>query len=117
MRRRLKLPAEERVEDCAQLEQIAQAAESGAVSDVVIAFQCIGTAIAPVGPRGRNERAAAIRQDNENQQHAASLDAADHAERLAMEGVPPAGDCHLIGNIAEMGSLSCLPSTGSTTTC
>ena len=112
VRRRLKLPAEERVEDCAQLEQIAHSAERDAV-DIVVVLRGIGAGCTPVGPRGRNERAAAIRQDDEHKHHAASLDAADHGQRLAFEGVPPADDRHLIGNILEMGSLSCLPSTTS----
>ena len=66
--------------------------------------RCVG--IAPVGPRGRNERSAAVRQDDENEQHAASLDAADHCQRLALERVALADDGYLIRDIAEMGSLS-----------
>ena len=106
-------PAQESVEDRAQLEQITEIAERGAVVEIVIAWRCVGAGIAPVGPRGRNERPAAIRQDDQHEHHAASLEAADHGQRLAFEGVPPTGDRHLIGNILEMGSLSCLPSTRS----
>jgi hypothetical protein len=78
------------------------------VVDIVIARRCVG--MAPVGPRRGNERSAAVRQDDEREQHAASLDGLDHAESLAFEGVAPPDNGHLGRNIAEMGSLSCLPS-------
>jgi hypothetical protein len=84
------------------------------VVDIVIARRCV--AAAPVGPRGGNERSAAIRQDDEHEQHAASLDAADRRQRLALERVALTSDGDLSRNIAEMGSLSCLPSTPSTIT-
>jgi hypothetical protein len=106
--RRLDVPAQESVDDLAKLEQITELAERGCVVDIVIAQRCVG--IAPVGPRGRNERSAAVRQDDEHEQHAASLDAADHRQRLALERVALADNGYLIRDIAEMGSLSCLPS-------
>jgi hypothetical protein len=84
------------------------------VVDSVVARGCVS--IAPIGPRGRNERSAAVRQDDEHEQNAASLDAADHRQRLALERVALADDGYLIRDIAEMGSVSPLPSTGSTTT-
>ena len=109
MLRRLELPAQESVEDRAQLEQIAQAAEGVPVAEIVVALRCVGAGIAPVGPCGWNERAAAVRQDNKNEQYAASLDAADHRQRLAFEGMAPARDGYLIRIIAEAGSVSPLP--------
>jgi hypothetical protein len=113
--RRLGRSAQESVDDLAQSEQITELAERGCAVDIVIAQRCVGVSIAPVGPRGRNERSAAVRQDDEHEQHAASLDAADHRQGLALERVALADNGYLTRNIAEMGSLSCLPSTTSTT--
>jgi hypothetical protein len=56
---------------------------------------------------------AAIWQDDEDEQHAASLNAADHGQLLALECVTLPDDRHTIRMIAEMGSLSPLPSTNS----
>ena len=106
--RRLGMSAQESVDDLAKLEQITELAERRCVDDIVIAERCVG--IAPVGPRGGNERSATVRQDDEHEQHAASLDAADHRQRLALERMALADDGYLIRDIAEMGSLSCLPS-------
>jgi hypothetical protein len=107
--RRLNVPAQESVDDLAKLEQITELAERGWGVDIVIA-PCVGVSIAPVGPRGRNERSAAVRQDDEHEQHAASLDAADHRKCLAFERVALADNGYLSRRIAEMGSLSCLRS-------
>ena len=116
MWRRLKLPAQESVDDATQLEQIAELAERRFVLDIVVALRSVGASIAPVGPCGWNERSAAVRQDNKNEQYAASLDAADHRQRLAFEGLAPARDGYLIRIIAEAGSVSPLPSTRSAMT-
>jgi hypothetical protein len=48
--RRLNMPAQESVDDLAQLEQIIELAERECVVDIVIARRYVG--IAPVGPRG-----------------------------------------------------------------
>jgi len=109
--RRLGRSAQESVDDLAKLEQITELAERGCVVDIVIAQRCFAIGIVPVGPRGRNERSAAVRQDDEHEQHAASLDAADHRQRLALERVALANNGYVIRDIAETGSLSCLPST------
>jgi len=106
--RRLDVPAQESVDDLAKPEQITELAQRGCVVDIVIAQRGVG--IAPVRPGGRNERSAAVRQDDEHEQHAASLDAADHRQCLALERVALADNGYLIRDIAEMGSLSCLPS-------
>jgi len=74
--RRLGMPAQESVDDLAKLEQITELAERRCAVHIVFARRCVG--IAPVGPRGGNERSAAVRQDDEREQNAASLDAADH---------------------------------------
>jgi hypothetical protein len=102
----------------AQLEQIGKTAKR-AKRRVVVgqSSRAVGVTIAPVGPLGRNERAAAIRQANKQEEHTTAPDAADHDERAALEGVTLAGDRHRIGKITAMGSLPTLPSTGSTTTC
>jgi hypothetical protein len=106
--RRLDVPAQESVDDLAKLEQITELAQRGCAVDIVIAQRCVGVSIAPVGPRGGNERSAAVRQDDEHEQHAASLDAADRRQRLTLERMALADNRHLIWDIAEMGSLSCL---------
>jgi hypothetical protein len=111
--RRLGRSAQESVDDLAQGEQIAELAERGCVVDIVSARGCfIGVSIDPIGPCGRNERSAAVWQNDEHEQHAASLDAADHRQRLALERVALTDDRDLFRNIAVMGSLSCLPSIG-----
>jgi hypothetical protein len=101
--RRLGRSAQESVDDLAQGEQITELAHRGTVVGIVIARRCVATV--PVGPRGRNERSAAVRQDDEHEQRAASLDGVDHAERLAFEGVARADDGHIGWNISEMGTV------------
>jgi hypothetical protein len=73
----------------------------------------VGLGRSPVGPCRRNERSAAIRQNDENEQDAASLDGVDHTESLAFEGVAPPDNGHLRRNISVMGSVAPLPSTRS----
>ena len=114
MWRRLRVPALESVDDGTQLEQIAELAEGDtrvALVALVVTGGRVGAHVGPVGPSRWNERPAAIGQDDEHKPHAAPLDAVDNAERLPFERVAPADNRHLIQNIAEMGSLSCLPST------
>jgi len=110
--RRLGRSAQESVDDLAKLEQITELAERGCVVDIVSARRCVA---APVGPRSRNERSAAVRQDDEHEQRAASLDGVDHAESLAFEGVAPPDNGHLGWNISVMGSVAPLPSIESIT--
>jgi len=105
----------ESVNDLAQLEQIAEPAEIvGTTSIVRRRSPCLLGV--PIGPVGRNQRAATIWQDHENEQDAAPPDAADHGQRLAFEGVALAGDGQRIWNITVMGSLWPLPLAASTTT-
>jgi hypothetical protein len=106
--RRLGRSAQESVDDLAQGEQITELAHRGTVVGIVIARRCVATA--PVGPRGRNERSAAVRQDDQHEQRAASLDGVDHAERLAFEGVASPDNGHLDRNISVMGSVAPLRS-------
>jgi hypothetical protein len=111
--RRLSVPAQESVDDLAKPQQIIKLAERGCVVDIGIARGSVGVGIAPVGPRSGNERSAAVRQDNEDEQDATPLDAAYHRQRLPLERMAFAGDDHPTRNIPEMGSLPYLPSTAS----
>jgi hypothetical protein len=112
---RLTLPALESVDDLAQGQQITETAERDVVNGV-IPRGAVGKRLAPVGPRGRNKRAAAVWQDKENEQLTAAPDATDHCEGLTLEGVSLADNRDLGRNIAEMGSLTWVPSTRSRTT-
>src|SRR5258708_16238334 len=108
---RLDGSAVESVNDLAQLKQIAEPAEIvGTTSIVRRRSPCLLGV--PIGPVGRNQRAATVWQDHENGEAAAPPDAADHGQRLAFEGVALAGDGQRIWNITVMGSLLPLPSTG-----
>jgi hypothetical protein len=99
----------ESVNDLAQVEQIAEPAEIvGTTSIVRRRSPCLLGV--PVGPAGRNQRAATVWQDHENEEDAAPPDAADHGQRLAFEDVALAGDGQRIWNITVMGSLWPLPS-------
>jgi hypothetical protein len=93
-RRRLNVSVAESVDDLAQVEQIAESAEIVGTITGVLRRRLRGVLWAPIGPAGWNERAAAIRQDHQNEEDAAPPDATDHGERLAFEGVTLAGDDH-----------------------
>jgi hypothetical protein len=114
-RLRLDASAAQSVDDLAQVKQIAESAQ------IVVAIlggvheRPPGLLWAPICPLSRNERPAAVRQDDENEEDAAPPDAADHGQRLALEGVAFSGDSCRIRNITAMGSLWLLPSTPSTT--
>jgi hypothetical protein len=117
VRRRLDMPALESVDDLAQLEQITELAESRWVDAGGGARRWVGVVrTSPIGPWCRNEGSAAVWQDEEDEQHAASLNAADHSQLPALECVTLPDDRHIIWMIAEMGSLSTLPSIESITT-
>jgi len=109
--------AAESVDEMAQFEQIVKTTKR-AKRRVVVgqSSRAAGVTLGPVGPLGRNKRAAAIRQTDKQEEHTAAPDAADHHERPALEGVTLAGDRHRIGKITAMGSLPTLPLTGSITT-
>jgi len=114
-RHRLDVSVVESVNDLAQVEQIAEPTEIVGTTSIV-RRRSPGLLGVPIGPVGRNQRAAAIWQDHENEEDTTPPDATDHGQRLAFEGVPLARDGHRIWNITVMGSLWPLPSTGSTTT-
>jgi len=110
-RHRLDVSAAKSVHDLAQVKQIAEPAEIvGTIAGIVCrrSPRLLGL---PIGPVGRDQRAATVWQDHENQEGAAPPDAADYGQRLAFEGVALASDGHRIWNITVMGSLWPLPST------
>ena len=108
---RLGEPAQESVNDGACLKQIGKTAETVQIRMVVSRRWLSAVAVlVPVGPRRRNKRAAAVRQDSENEKNAAPPDAADHGQCPVLEGMAFAGDDHRLRRIAPvMGSLSLLP--------
>src|SRR3989442_13731926 len=110
---RLDRSAVEGVNDLAQLEQIAEPAEIvGTTSIVRRRSPCLLGA--PIGPVGRNQRAATAWQNPENEEDAAPPDAADHGQRLAFAGVALSGDRQRVWQMTVMGSLWPLPSIAST---
>jgi hypothetical protein len=79
-RHRIDVSVVESVNDLAQVEQIAESAEIVAIITAIPGRCWSGLLCGPVGPVGRNERPAAIRQDNKSEEDAASPDATDHCE-------------------------------------
>jgi hypothetical protein len=115
-RRRLDVSAEESVDDLAQVEQIAESAEAVHCRAVIIRRAAAVVTFVPAGPLCGNERAAAVRQACEQEQNAATPNAADDGQGLAFESVPLAEDRHRIRNITVMGSLALLSSMRSVKT-
>jgi len=90
MRRRLRGPAQESVDDLAQHEQITKPAEIvGNVGSSGRARLRI-----PISPGGRDERACAVRQYNENETYSAPPDAVNYRKRAALKWVTPARNHH-----------------------
>src|SRR5262249_22198969 len=81
MRCRLRRPAQESVDDPAQVEQIIEPAKS------VGSWAGDRRLRIPISPSGRNERTGAVRQDNENKAHAALSDAVNYRKRLTLKRV------------------------------
>jgi hypothetical protein len=108
-RHRLDVSAVESVDDLAQVEQIAESAEA-VHSRAIIGRAAAVVTSAPAGPLCGNERAAAIRQADEQEQNAATPNAADHGQGLAFKSMLLADDRHRIRNISVMGSLAPFPS-------
>jgi hypothetical protein len=108
--RRLDVSAAQSVDDLAKVKQIPEAAQIVVAIAAIVRWRAVGLLGAPIGPLGRNERPAAIRQDRQNEKDAAPPDAGDRGQRLAFEGVALAGDRHRIRDITTMGSLWPLPS-------
>jgi hypothetical protein len=108
-RRRLDVSAVESVDDLAQVEQIAEPAEAVHCRAVFTGWTAAAVISVPAGPLCRNERAAAVGQAYEQEQDAATPNAADHGQGAAFESMLLADDRHRIRNISVMGSLAPLP--------
>jgi hypothetical protein len=76
-RHRLDVSAVESVNDLAQAEQIAEPAEI-VVTISIVRRRSPGLLGVPIGPVGRNQRAATVWQDHENKEDAAPPNAVDH---------------------------------------
>src|ERR671919_1104588 len=104
--------AEESVDEGARLAQVSHGAEE----------PCSGRSLASrhglppreIGPLGRNQRAGAVRQDQDQTQPTLPVEAAEDFERLPFKWMmwpnDPDESRHL-----DVGSVSCLPSTASAT--
>jgi len=64
-----------------------------------------------VGPIGRNQQAAFIRQDQDEEEAALSTGMTEYGEGSPVERVMLTGDGHLRGEFPEMGSVWRFPST------
>jgi hypothetical protein len=76
-RRRLDVSAAQSVDDLAQVKQIPEPAQIVVAIASIVRRRSPRRLRAPIGPLGRNERTAAVRQDHENEQDAAPPDAVD----------------------------------------
>jgi hypothetical protein len=110
-RRRLGVSAAESVDDLSQVKQIAEPAQIVVGVAGVVCRRSLGLGRTPIGPVGRNERPAAVRQDHQNEDDAAPPNAADYGQRSAFEGMALTRDRHRFRDITTMGSLWPLPST------
>jgi hypothetical protein len=68
-----------------------------------------------VRPRRRDQRPAPVRQRQDQLKPAATAHPPDQGKRAAFPRVTRAHDPHPPRKAVEVGSVSCLPSTGSTT--
>ena len=84
--RRLSRPAQESVDDRAQVKQLIEPAEI--VGKVRIRRNFRRLLSVPISPSDRNERTGAVRQNHENETHAASANAGDYRKRVAFKWVP-----------------------------
>jgi hypothetical protein len=92
MRRRLRGPAEESVDERAQAEQIIKPAEI--VGNVGSWGAELPRLRIPISPGSRDERAGAVWQDRKNETHATSADTGDYCKRSALKWVPLARNHH-----------------------
>jgi hypothetical protein len=102
--------AEESVDEGARLEQVSHGAEE----------RCSGRSLAcrhglpprEIGPVGRNQRAGAVRQDQDQAQPTLPVEAAEDFERLPFKRMMSPNDPDESRHL-DVGSVSCLPSTRS----
>jgi hypothetical protein len=109
---RLDMSAAQSVDDVAQVKQIPESAQIVVAIADIVRRRSVSPLGAPIGPLSWNVRPAAVWQNHENEEDAATPDAADRGRRLAFEGAL-AGDRYRIRNITMMGSLWPLPTTRS----
>lgn len=67
-----------------------------------------------VGPAGRDQRFAAVRENDEELQAVGHASLSQNLQRLSFEGVMRAGDDHSLREVLMMGSVSWFPSIIST---
>ena len=107
---------QQRIDDDASAQQLGEGGQRCRLSVSVLSVR----RAVQIGPRGRNQGARAVRQHEYEMQATAAMCLPQHFQRLALEGMAPADDGHpwrvAVARVV-MGSVWCLPSTGSTTTC
>jgi hypothetical protein len=69
-----------------------------------------------IGPRRRDQRAAVVRQHEDQLEPAAAPHPAHQRERAALQWMTRPHDPHLLREAVEVGSVSCLPLIASGTT-
>jgi hypothetical protein len=116
---RLDEPAQKSVRDGARLKQIADRAKMlGGVYVITCEQHQLGVlAAAPVRPRSRNKRAAAVGQNHEQLENAPPGQAPDDRKSASFKRMPFPRDDGRNLNVLVMGSLSYLRSTISITSC
>jgi hypothetical protein len=105
--------AEESVDEGVRLEQVSHGGEE----------RCLGRWLAcrhglptrEIGPVSRNQTAGAVRQDQDQTQPTLSMEAAEDVERLSFKRMMWPNDLDELRPL-DVGSVSCRPSTTSTTT-
>ena len=100
----------------AQPKQITKAAKDAQAGAVIRVRPAAATpTLVPVGPLGRDQRAATVGQAGQREEHPVASNTANHRQHTPLKGVALAGDPYRIGEIPAMGSLPPLPSTPLTT--
>jgi hypothetical protein len=110
---------QESVHDGACLQQLCEYAEGDGVRRDLYLVGVCGACVLPgheVGPSGGDQRSAAVRKNDEQTNTVMTPYPLHHAEGPPRERVTLPGDRHLARKVAAMGSVSLVPSTGSTTT-
>ena len=102
--------AEESVDEGARLEQVSHRGEERCSGR----WLACGHGVPPreIGPVGRNQRAGAVRQDQDQAQPTLPVEAAEDFERLPFKRMMSPNDPDESRHL-DVGSVSCLPSTRS----
>jgi hypothetical protein len=96
------------VEHAARLEQIGERGKRPAARPLAGRLE--------IRPPGRDQRAAAVRQDEDQLEPTPTAHPADQLKRAARQWVTRPHDPHRLRETLEVGSVSCVPSTKSRTT-